>query len=70
MVYDNIENSNNHRLERFSPSERIFMDEILIKWYGLLGEWINLGLPHYGQMGCEIDSGCKVQDTFCGLMMV
>ena len=50
LVNDHIENFNSHRLERLYTSERLCGDESFIRWYGLGGDWINLGLPHYVQM--------------------
>ena len=44
LVNDHIENFDRHRPERFSPSERICVDESFRRWYGLGGNWINLGM--------------------------
>ena len=46
------------------------MDEIFRSWYGLGGDWINLGPPHYVQMDCKPDAGCKIQDNCYGRSMV
>ena len=47
LVNDHIKKFNRHILERFSPSDRICVDEIFGRWYSLGDDWFNLGLPHY-----------------------
>ena len=39
-----------HRLTRLYTSERLCVYEIFRRWYGLVGDWINIGLPQYVQM--------------------
>ena len=63
LVNNHIENFNMRRLERFSPSYRLCVNEIFQRWYGLGGDWINLGLPHYVHMDLKQDSGFKIQDN-------
>ena len=63
MVDDNIENFKKHILERLSLSERLCVDEIFIRWYGLGSKCIKLDLPHYVQMDCKSYSGWKIQVT-------
>ena len=43
----------------------ICMDEIFSRWYGLVGDCINLDFPHYVNMDWNPDSGWKIQDTWC-----
>ena len=40
-------------------------DEIFSIWYGLVSDWINLGLPHYVHMDHKPDSGYEIQDNLC-----
>ena len=61
---------NIHILKRYSPPERLCVDEIFSRWYALGGDWTNLSLTHYVQMGLKPDSGCKIHDTCCGSRMV
>ena len=65
LVNDHIDNFDNNRLAMFSPPERLGMDESFIIWLGLGGDWFNLCLPHYVQMYCKPDAGCKIQDACC-----
>ena len=46
------------------------MDEILSRWYGLGGDWINLGMPHYVKMDLNPYIGFKIKDTLSGNSMV
>eukprot|EP00171_Calliarthron_tuberculosum_P014505 IDg14505t1 len=34
---------NKHRAEFVSPSDLIYVDESMSRWYGLGGDWINIG---------------------------
>ena len=38
---------NEHRAVHVSPSEVICDDKSISRWYGLGGDWIEKGLPHY-----------------------
>ena len=58
LVNDHINKFNNHRLARFCPSERLGTDESFGRWFGLRGDWVNLGIPNYVHMNCKTDSGC------------
>ena len=50
LVNYHIIKSNRHRLTRLFPSERRYVYGSFRRWYGLVGDWINIGLPHYAQM--------------------
>jgi hypothetical protein len=43
------------------------VDESIVHWYGLGGDWINMGLPHYIAIDRKPENGCKMQDTACGI---
>ena len=70
LVNNHNKKFNRHILEILCPSERLCVDEIFSRWYGLGGDWINLVLPHYVQTDCKSDTRYKVQDNFCGINMV
>lgn len=36
------------------------------RWYGLGGDWINTGLPHYVAIERKPENGCEIQDMCCG----
>ena len=66
MLVDNfIENYNHHRRFMFCPSEYICVDESMSRWYGLGGNWINLGLPMYVAIDRKPDNGCEIQTAAC-----
>ena len=70
LVNEHIENFNIHILARLYPSEKLYVDEIFIRWYRLGGDWVNLGLTHYVQMDHKPDYGCEIQETCFGSGMV
>jgi len=39
-----------HRRQNVAPSESISMDESMLRWYGLGGNWSQIGLPNYVAM--------------------
>ena len=42
-----VDSINAHRQANMSPGEYICVDESISRWYGLGGNWTNVGLPHY-----------------------
>ena len=46
------------------------MDEILIRWYILGGDCINIGLPNYMHMDHNTHSGWKINDIWFWIIMV
>ena len=60
LVNGHIEEFNNYRLEWFYPSERLCVDDIFSRWYGLGGYLVNLGLSQYVQMDCKPADGFKI----------
>lgn len=72
LVQDFINNFNNHREAFYFPTWLICADESISRWYGLGGNWINLGLPHYVAMDRKPEHGCEIQnccDGITGIMM-
>ena len=65
LLDDFIEAFNDYRVASYSPSDRIFVDESISRWYGLGGHWINIGLPNYVAMERKADNLCDIQDV-CG----
>jgi len=66
LVDDFINAFNDHRASMFEPSDLICVDESISRWYGLGGNWINIGLPHYISMDRKPEDGCEIQDAACG----
>ena len=72
LVQDFVDNFNEHREAFYSASMLICADESISRWYGLGGNWINLGLPHYVAMDRKPENGCEIQnscDGISGIMM-
>ena len=57
---------NDHRRSVVTPSEYICVDESISRWYGLGGEWTDLGLPHYVKLDRKPESGCELKTACCG----
>ena len=58
---------NIHREQNFSPGGVICVDESMVRWYGLGGSWISIGLPHFVAMERKPEDGCEIQDACCGV---
>jgi Transposase IS4 len=72
LVQDFVENFNEHRETFYFSSYLICADESISRWYGLGGNWINMGLPHYVAMDRKPEHGCEIQnccDGISGIMM-
>jgi hypothetical protein len=66
LVDDFVKHFNDHRATTFIPSSHICADESISRWYGLGGEWINIGLPMYIAIDRKPENGCEIQDSACG----
>jgi hypothetical protein len=65
LVADFVWLFNEHRVEQFVPSDKICVDESISRWYGLGGDWINIGLPMYVAMDRKPENGCEIQNSCC-----
>ena len=61
LVDDFICQFNDHRASHFTPSDILVIDESIARWYGLGGNWINIGLPMYVDIDRKPESGCEIQ---------
>jgi Transposase IS4 len=71
LVEDFVDNVNEHRKNNLIPSWQICVDESIGRWYGLGGNWINCGLPHYVAIDRKPDDGLEIQnacDAMSGIM--
>ena len=66
LISDFVDRFNEHRATRFIPSDRVCCDESMSKWYGLGGDWINIGLPMYVAIDRKPVNGCEIQNVCCG----
>ena len=72
LVQDFVNNFNDHRELFFFASNLLCADESISRWYGLGGNWINMGLPHYVAMDRKPEHGCEIQnccDGISGIML-
>jgi hypothetical protein len=65
LVNDFVDNFNKHRANNFHPSGDVCADESIIRWYGLGGAYVQLGLPMYLAMERKPDNGAEVQNVAC-----
>ena len=42
------------------------MDKSISRRYGMGGDWINAGLPHYVAIDRKPENGCEIQNVACG----
>ena len=66
LVDDFIQSFNDHRARNFKPSWRVCIDESIVRWYGIGGDWINAGLPHYVAIDRKPENGCEIKNAACG----
>ena len=60
LVQDFVTNFNEYRIHLFSPSDLIFSDESILRWYRQGGHWINLGLLVYVAMERKPENGEEI----------
>ncbi|KAL9179705.1 hypothetical protein ACHAXT_008995 [Thalassiosira profunda] len=65
LLDDHIRNYNEHRAKTFSPGGELVIDETIVRWYGLCGAYVNIGLPQYVEMERKPDNGMELQDVAC-----
>jgi hypothetical protein len=66
LVDDFVAMFNSFREKKFFPGDTICIDESMSRWYGMGGDWINDGLPHYVAIDCKPENGCEIQTACCG----
>jgi hypothetical protein len=56
-----VDKLNKHMASKYTPSDKLCIDESFSKWYGLGGFWLNKGLPHYVSMERKPVDSCEIQ---------
>ena len=72
LVDDHVANFNKHRARKYYPSDSIYVDESMSRWYGIGGHWINSSLTQYIAIDRKPENGCDIQNTaeaISGIMM-
>lgn len=66
LVDDFVTAINRHREMFVTPSDLICVDESMSRWYGLGGDWIDVGLPTYRAIDRKPENGCEIKNSACG----
>ena len=66
LVDEFVDAINDHRKRFVHPSELICVDESMSRWYGLGGDWIDVGLPTYRAIDRKPENGCEIKTSACG----
>lgn len=66
LVDDFVAAINEHREMYVTPSELICVDESMSRWYGLGGDWTDVGLPAYRAIDRKPENGCEIKNSACG----
>lgn len=66
LVEDFISAINDHGSSRVDPSDLLWIDLSISRWYGLGGCWIDVGLPCFIAMDRKPEYGFEIQNTACG----
>ena len=66
LVDDFVTAINLHREMYVTPSELICVDESMSRWYGLGGDWLDVGLPTYRAIDRKPENGCEIKTSACG----
>ena len=61
-----VTNFNEYRTQLFSPSDLIYSDESLSRWYRKGGHWINLCFPIYVTIYRNTENGEEIHNYACG----
>jgi hypothetical protein len=67
LVDDFVTMFNDHRQQQVYPSDRICVDESISRWYGMGGDWINVGLPMNVAMDQKPENGAELQNACCAV---
>ena len=62
-----VERFNEYRKRMYSPTHMICVDESMIRWYGIGGSYINMGLPQYVDMDRKPEKGGEIQNAADGI---
>ena len=60
LVNDLINMFDNHCKANFHPANMFCVDELMVRWCGIGGDWINKGLPMYIAMDWKPKNGCEI----------
>ena len=66
LVDDFVVAINEWKARRVYPGSVICVDESIIRWYGIGGDYLTMGCPHYVMIATKPDAGIEVQTSACG----
>ena len=65
LVDDFIAAINDWKARKFYPGSIICVDESIIRWYRIGGDYLPIGLPHFVVIHTKPDKGVEVQTSAC-----
>ena len=65
LVEDFVDAVNEHKASHVYPGSIICIDESIVRWYGIGGEYLKEGCPHYVMMNSKPDFGMELQTSAC-----
>ena len=66
LIEDFVSSINDHKAKRVYPGSVICVDESIIRWYGIGGEYLKEGMPYYTAIHTKPDFGLEIQTSACG----
>lgn len=66
LVDDFVTAINHHRETFVTPCEVLCVDESMSRWYGLGGDYLDVGLPTYRAIDRKPENGCEIKSSACG----
>ena len=67
IVDDHISTFNKNLACNYHPSDFICLDKYMSRWYGIVGHWINYGLPQYIEIDRKSENGCEIHNDSDGV---
>ena len=65
LIADFVDAINDWKSKRIYPGSIVCVDESIIRWYGLGGEYLNMGSPYYVCIDSKPDNGIEIQTSAC-----
>ncbi len=62
LVNDFVDHIIMYRSAMFFPGDALEADESVICWFGVVGAFVNKGLPMYIALEQKPDGGCEIQN--------
>ena len=60
LIADFVDAINDWKSKRIYPGSIVCVEESIIRWYGLGGEYLNMGSPYYVCIDSKPDNGIEI----------